>query len=195
MPVIEVHLLEGYSAEEHRRLGEALTDATRLVVPAPAEAITVMFHQMQSDHYYRGRSSKTPAAALPDPCTLVHKFLSCLGDRDLKAAEEYIAAEFSMHFPGAEPMHSLQSLIEWSAPRYKSITKTFDSTEAFADENGKTIVYCRGTLAGVWPDNNTFKNIRFIDRFEIVAGKITRQEVWNDLAESRPVTQQVTRQA
>ncbi len=38
MPVIEVHLLEGYKPEERRRLSESLTDAVRLVVPAPTEA-------------------------------------------------------------------------------------------------------------------------------------------------------------
>ncbi len=28
-----------------------------------------------------------------------------------------------------------------------------------------------------------FEGIRFIDRFEVTAGKITRQDVWNDIAE------------
>ena len=46
-------------------------------------------------------------------------------------------------------------------------------------------VYCRGTLAGVWPDGATFAGIRFIDRFEVESGKITKQDVWNDIADRK----------
>ncbi|MGB1034547.1 MAG: 4-oxalocrotonate tautomerase, partial [Primorskyibacter sp.] len=46
-------------------------------------------------------------------------------------------------------------------------------------------VYCRGTLSGEWPDGTAFDAIRFIDRFEIVGDKITKQDVWNDIAETR----------
>ncbi len=38
MPVIEVHLLEGYQPEERRRFSESLIDAMRLLVPAPPKA-------------------------------------------------------------------------------------------------------------------------------------------------------------
>jgi len=185
MPVIEVHLLEGYAAQERQRLGEALTDATRLVVPAPADAITVMFHEMHASSYYRGRTTRTPAPALPDPSAQVHQFLDCLSRRDLDAARRFLADGYSLHFPGADAMYSLDELIQWSSSRYRTITKTFDNTECFGDAQGRTVVYCTGSLSGEWPDGSTFTGIRFIDRFELSAGKITRQEVWNDLAESR----------
>ena len=45
--------------------------------------------------------------------------------------------------------------------------------------------YTRGTLAGEWPDGTAFSGIRFIDRFEVTDGKITQQDVWNDIAEVR----------
>ena len=32
------------------------------------------------------------------------------------------------------------------------------------------------------------KRIRFIDRFEVIDGKITKQDVWNDMAEVRANT-------
>jgi ferredoxin--NADP+ reductase len=48
-----------------------------------------------------------------------------------------------------------------------------------------SLVYCFGTLSGEWPDGKAFTSIRFIDRFEIVSGKIIRQDVWNDIAEMR----------
>ena len=51
---------------------------------------------------------------------------------------------------------------------------------------GITVVYCRGTLAGEWPDGRAFAGVRFIDRFEIDdAGRIVDQQVWNDLGEAR----------
>ena len=42
MPIIEAHILEGYSPKEKSRLTAALTDAVRFVVPATDEAETVM---------------------------------------------------------------------------------------------------------------------------------------------------------
>ena len=67
MPVIELHVMEGYSDAEKSRLCEALTDAVRIVVPAPPEAVTVMIHELHPAGYMRGRQHRTPAAALPCP--------------------------------------------------------------------------------------------------------------------------------
>jgi len=44
-------------------------------------------------------------------------------------------------------------------------------------------VYCYGTLSGEWLDGRAFADIRFIDRFTVVDGKLLDQTVWNDLAE------------
>lgn len=187
MPVIEVHLLEGYGPEDRCRLGECLTDAVRMVVPAPPEAVTIMIHEMPKDNYYRGRTNRTPAAALPDPCELVERFLSHLGARELTDAKAFLSETAVLQFPGAEPLHILEALVEWSKPRYRSIEKHIEGTEALQSSGDETIVYCRGTLSGEWPDGSTFENIRFIDRFELVNGKITRQDVWNDLAEARAI--------
>lgn len=185
MPVLEVHLLEGYSPDERRRLAESLTDATRMVVPAPAEAVTVVIHEMAGDNYYRGRTTRQGAEALPDPCAIALAFLDALGSRDLQTAQSFLAKNFSMHFPGTEPMFELQDLVEWSKPRYSRIEKHIAGTEAFGSADGATVVYCRGSLSGVWPDGSSFEGIRFIDRFELVGGKIQRQEVWNDLGEAQ----------
>jgi hypothetical protein len=45
---------------------------------------------------------------------------------------------------------------------------------------------CHGTLSGEWPDGSAFSDIRFLDRFELRSGKLTRQQVWNDLALEQP---------
>jgi len=92
---------------------------------------------------------------------------------------------FTMQFPGTAPMRTLQELIEWAKPRYRFVTKTYDGYDAMQSPGAQAIVYCRGTLSGEWPDGTAFDGIRFIDRFEITDGRITRQDVWNDIAETR----------
>jgi len=64
------------------------------------------------------------------------------------------------------------------------VRKTIDSVHESSDED-HTTVYCSGTLAGEWPDGADFSGVRFIDRFSVRNGKLTRQDVWNDLAELR----------
>ena len=54
MPIIEAHILGGYSPAEKSRLTMALTDAVRFVVPAGDDAVTVMVHEMAPENYARG---------------------------------------------------------------------------------------------------------------------------------------------
>ena len=103
--------------------------------------------------------------------------------RDLSAASALLAPEFVMHFPGHTAMHTLSELVSWAKGRYKSIAKDYERfDESWGD--GVTTVYCSGTLRGVWLDGSSFEGVRFIDRFDIADGKIRRQDVWNDLAET-----------
>jgi 4-oxalocrotonate tautomerase family enzyme len=182
MPIVELHVLQGYDKEDKRRLGEALTDAVRFVVPAPPDLVTVMIHDMPAENYYRGRKSRIPAKALPDPAGIVRAYLDAMERRDIAAAEAMLGDGFTMHFPGSGPMTSLQYLVDWSKTRYNFVTKTYDGFDAMQGAGDAAIVYCRGTLAGEWTDGSGFDGIRFIDRFEVTGGKITRQDVWNDLA-------------
>ncbi|MFK7836313.1 MAG: nuclear transport factor 2 family protein [Sulfitobacter sp.] len=186
MPTVELHVLAGYSPDDKRRLGEALTDAVRLVVPAAPDLVTIMIHDMQPEDYYRGRTQRTPAAARPDPCEIVRSFLTAMERRDLEAAQAMLAPGFLMQFPGTGPMTELRALIDWAAPRYRSVTKTYEGFDAMQSPQDASIVYCRGTLSGSWPDGTAFDGIRFIDRFEVAGGQITKQDVWNDIAEVRP---------
>ena len=183
MPVIELHLIEGYDSEAKTRLGQALTDAVRLVIPAAPEACTVMIHEMAADTYMRGRAARQPAPALPDPAGVVQAYLAEMEARDLETAQGYLGEGFDMTFPGTCPMTTLAELIAWAKPRYKWVKKHYDGVEAFQSAGETAVVYSRGTLYGEWPDGIAFEGIRFIDRFELSGGKIVRQEVWNDLAE------------
>ncbi len=185
MPVVNLHVLEGYEAEDKRRLAEAITDAVRFVVPAPPDLVTVMIHDVPGENYYRGRTTRIPAAALPDPAKLVRNYLTAMEARDLEQAENMLSDGFIMQFPGAEPMSKLQDLIDWAKPRYNRVTKTYEGFDAMQSQGDAAIVYCRGTLSGEWPDGTAFEGIRFIDRFEVVSGKITKQDVWNDIAKVR----------
>jgi hypothetical protein len=45
------------------------------------------------------------------------------------------------------------------------------------------VVYSVGTLYGEWPDGTPFEGNRYVDRFEVHNGKITKMDVWNDSAE------------
>lgn len=114
----------------------------------------------------------------------VRDFLKSVEARDMARAQGFLAKGFAMCFPGAVRMTQLDQLIAHSAKRYRNVSKTFETFEAFADGD-TTIVYCRGTLAGEWLDGSHFSDIRFIDRFAInVDGKLIEQDVWNDMAES-----------
>jgi len=184
MPTVEAHILAGYTAKEKRRLKQALTDAIRFVVPAPDDAVIVMLHEYAPENYARGGMERSPAPALPDPAKLVLDYLAAMEARDIDRAEAMLGDGFEMVFPGTGPMVRLAELIDWAKGRYRFVKKTYDAVEAF--QNGDVaVVYTRGALAGEWPDGAPFSGIRFIDRFEIKGGKITKQDVWNDIAEVR----------
>ncbi|MBT8459750.1 MAG: tautomerase [Boseongicola sp.] len=184
MPIVETHILEGYSPEEKSRLTAALTDAIRFVVPASDEAVTVMIHEMAPENYARGGRSRTPAPALPDPKQIALDFLTALQKRDIDAAQINLAADFRMVFPGSKPMATIAEMIDWAKDRYRFVKKTITSTEAF-HQDGCAVVYVIGTLSGEWMNGDPFEGIRFIDRFAIKDGKIILQDVWNDIAEER----------
>ena len=188
MPIVELHVLEGYGPQEKQRLGTALTDAVRFVVPAAPELVTVVIHDMPTEDYYRGGQPRKPAPARSDPAQIVRDYLAAMEARDLARASEMLGDGFEMVFPATEPMTRLEELIEWSKPRYKFVTKTYDGFDAMQGNGDAAIVYCRGTLQGEYLDGTAFSGIRFIDRFEVTDDKITRQDVWNDMAETQAKT-------
>jgi limonene-1,2-epoxide hydrolase len=121
------------------------------------------------------------------PRQVVEVFLAALEARDLSAAASHLATGATMVFPGGMAFSDLQALVSWSKGRYRFVRKTCERIEELpVDARGITVVYCRGTLSGKWPQGAAFSGIRFIDRFEIDdAGRIVDQQVWNDLGELR----------
>lgn len=116
---------------------------------------------------------------------LVRAYLAAMENRDLALAATMLSPEFEMVFPGTSALQSLQELVDWAAPRYRFVRKSYIGFDTCFGPNGRQMVYCFGTLAGEWPDGSPFEGIRFIDRFEIAEGLLQRQDVWNDLGEAR----------
>ncbi len=51
MPLIEIRLLRGRTAEEKRKLLEAVTRAVQDAIDAPLPSIRVWLHELESDEY------------------------------------------------------------------------------------------------------------------------------------------------
>lgn len=117
------------------------------------------------------------------PEETVRAFLSAMENRDLASAQAYLTGDFEMEFPGGEKMRTLDELIAWAKPRYRSVGKKYERIDLSDASHGSAVVYCFGTLHGTWNDGTPFSGIRFIDRFTIISGKIASQKVWNDLGE------------
>lgn len=185
MPVVSITLLAGYGPETEARLVQRVALATRSVIAAPASGTTV-FVKHAATYMRDGRVFTGGGPALPEASALVRRFLESMQARDLAGAREHLAPGFEMVFPGGAKLMQLERLVEWARGRYRSVAKDYERfDECWGD--GVTVVYCSGTLRGTWLDGEAFAGIRFVDRFEVADGRIRRQEVWNDLAEtSRP---------
>ncbi|MEQ8658956.1 MAG: tautomerase family protein [Hyphomicrobiales bacterium] len=184
MPSVAVTMIEGYSEEAKERLCSALTGAVRQVVPAQPDGIIIALHEVPAANYMRGGKHRQPAPALPDAAQLVRQFLGHMEARDLGAARAMLAHTFTMTFPGGVTMNTLEDLIAWAKPRYSFVRKTYERFDTASGDEGPT-VYCYGTLSGEWLDGTAFEGIRFMDRFETSDGKLTRQDVWNDMGEMK----------
>ncbi len=99
MPIVEVHLIDGYSEDDNARLGQALTAAVCSVVPAPPEAITVLMHEIAPSSYMRGGACRTSAPALPDPAGVVRADLDAMEARDLEKAKKLSRRRLSDDIP------------------------------------------------------------------------------------------------
>ena len=114
---------------------------------------------------------------------LVKTFLETMEARDLAGARAMLAPGFAMTFPGGARFATLEELVAWARPRYQWVRKRYDRFDEVPGAGGESVVYCHGTLHGVWPDGTAFEGIRFIDRFAIRDGRLAGQQVWNDQAE------------
>ena len=184
MPIIDIKLITGYSADARRRLSERITDATTSVIDAPADLVTVTINEINPDNYMRGRTGRQPGPAVPDQTRIVTDYLQAMEARDLERAKALQAEGFTMKFPGNAEFKSIDELLQWASQRYSSVAKKIVRFDECITQVS-SVVYCHGTLYGTWLDGTAFEGVRFIDRFELQDNLIVEQLVWNDLAEVR----------
>jgi hypothetical protein len=128
-------------------------------------------------------TERTSSMSRHEAVELVKKFLLTMEDRDLATAEVMMAPNATITFPGSKSYATQGEMVAASKGRYLWVKKSIDFADCLSKDRGHT-VYIMGTLYGVNRHGLQFQDIRFIDRFEIMGGAITRQDVWNDLAES-----------
>ena len=110
-------------------------------------------------------------------------YLDAMAARDLDRARGCVAdGALDLRFPGGRRFTRIEEIVANSGGRYARIGKTVTRRTAWAEGTSIHVLFS-GTLHGQWPDGTPFDNIRFVDVFALEAGKIVRQEVWNDSGE------------
>jgi phenylpyruvate tautomerase PptA (4-oxalocrotonate tautomerase family) len=183
MPVVSITLLPGYEADTQHRMVNRVANAVRSVIATPEAGTTVFINEV-STYRRDGKVFSGGRAAHPLASDLVKSFLQAMQERNLTLAQSFLHPEFAMCFPGGVHMRNLSELIGWAQQRYSAISKNYEQFEE-SWQGDTTVVFCHGTLQGTWLQGEPFEGIRFIDRMEVRDGLITRQDVWNDLAEHR----------
>jgi phenylpyruvate tautomerase PptA (4-oxalocrotonate tautomerase family) len=183
MPVVSITLLPGYEPDTQHRMVNRVANAVRSVIATPEAGTTVFINEV-STYRRDGKVFSGGRAAHPVASEVVQSFLQAMQARDMALAQSFLHPDFAMCFPGGVQMRSLSELIAWAQQRYSTIGKNYAQFEE-SWQGDTTVVFCHGTLHGRWLNGEAFEGIRFIDRIEVRDGLITRQDVWNDLAEHR----------
>ena len=124
-------------------------------------------------------------ADMPTAVDVVKRFLDAMGKRDFAAMEPLMATNFKMTVTGGAVFTHPREFAAQSKGRQKSAIKTTDRYDEVPMANGM-VVYSMGSMAGEWNNGTTYKDVRYLDRFEVVDGKITDMNVFSDMAEFRP---------
>ncbi len=118
------------------------------------------------------------------PAEIVEAYLTAHMIPDPVAARAFVAPEFDITFTGGRKMKDPAEASAFNKSRYKWVKKKFERTETVAGGTPEeTVVYNIGTLYGEWPDGTPFEGNRYVDRYVLAHGKITKMSVWNDSAE------------
>ena len=65
MPVVNITLIKGYSADARRRLSTHMTNLVTQFLGAISEGTTVMVNELDQASYMRGHENKNPAPPPP----------------------------------------------------------------------------------------------------------------------------------
>ncbi len=113
---------------------------------------------------------------------IVSNFLAASMAPDPVKAATFMASDVRIVFTGGRVMPDTQAITAFNGARYAWVKKALGEFD-WMDRGDHTVVYSNGTLYGEWPDGRSFSGNRYLDRFEVRSGKITRMDVWNDSAE------------
>ena len=129
-------------------------------------------------------SDASPTSDPTTPAGLVNEYLRLVMIPDPVAARRFVAPDLQIVFTGGRAMREPADCTAFNATRYRWVKKRIDRTETVAGGTPElTVVYSLGTLHGQWPDGCPFEGNRYVDRYEVRHGLITRLDVWNDSAE------------
>ena len=118
------------------------------------------------------------------PAGIVDEYLRLLMIPDPAAASAFIAPDLRIRFTGNRAMSHPRECAAFNATRYAWVKKRIERTETVSGgTDAETVVYSLGTLHGEWPDGTAFEGNRYVDRYVVQHGRITRMDVWNDSAE------------
>jgi hypothetical protein len=113
---------------------------------------------------------------------IVSNFLEASMAPDPVRAATFMAPGVVITFTGGRAMPDPQAVTAFNGARYTWVKKQIGEYD-WMQRNDLTVVYSNGTLYGQWPDGRTFAGNRYLDRYEVRDGLITRMDVWNDSAE------------
>ncbi len=119
-----------------------------------------------------------PGQSAQEIVSMVQKVILGAMAADKALIEKYMAPNVELIFVG-RTLSAAEEIGKFNKTRYVWVKKSIDRWDVSYDGK-ETIVYSLGTLYGEWIDGTPFKGNRFIDRFIIVDGKITKMDVWND---------------
>ncbi|PVB59545.1 nuclear transport factor 2 family protein [Labrenzia sp. 011] len=120
--------------------------------------------------------------SLPAEARIVRSFLDASMKPDPDLAATFMAEDVVITFTGGRTFDHPSGPTGFNAGRYNWVKKKMDRFDVANGQDG-VVVYSVGTLYGEWPDGTPFEGNRYVDRFEVRDGKITKMDVWNDSAE------------
>ncbi|MET4216124.1 ketosteroid isomerase-like protein [Bradyrhizobium sp. LB7.2] len=126
-------------------------------------------------------AARAEAGPLSD-AAIVEAYLTASMIPDPDAAAAYMALGTVITFTGGREFDHPRGPTSFNAKRYRWVKKKMDRFDVCPGD-GETVVYSIGTLYGEWKDGTPFEGNRYVDRFVVRNGKITKMDVWNDSAE------------
>lgn len=114
---------------------------------------------------------------------IVKEFLAASMAPDPDRAAALMSPDVVITFTGKRVMPTVHGVTAFNAGRYQWVKKQLGEFDWMEKSPGHVVVYCTGFLYGVWPDGREFAGNRYLDRYEVIAGRISKMDVWNDSAE------------